>query len=353
MDKKIYLTIIAALATLAFAWLVILLATPVLKPLAWALIIGIATIPLYDRLAKRFPDRPGTSAGVMVLIVIVCFILPVVGLIVSIANNAPQWFADASNLVQEVTRSGMGAISKIPYLNRLLELAERNGINVAKHTEAIVANASAVLLNAAATTAKGLASILFTLAVALFILFFIYRDGQRVLATAVRRFASNEQRVRRFLSRVQSTVSAVFLGTIYTCIAQGTTAGIGYYVADVPAPILWGALTAIAAVVPVVGTGVIWVPLTVFLVLKGAYLTAGLLALWCLLFVGLADNAIRPLAVGAQADVSALAILLGAIGGATTMGILGLIMGPVVFASLVTIWHELTDEENAGIIVAE
>lgn len=353
MDKKLYLTITAALVTLAFAWLFIKLSFPILKPLAWALIIGIATIPHYDRLARRFPGRPGKSAAVMLLLITVCFIIPVVALITSIANNAQQWFSEANNLIQEVTRGGMGTIRRIPFLNRLLEMADNTGFDLASHAEGIVSNASGVLLNAAASTARGLAEILFTLAVALFILYFIYRDGHYVFSTALRRLANNEQHVQRFCSSVQSTVTAVFIGTIYTCVAQGTIAGIGYYVADVPAPILWGTLTAIAAIIPVVGTAIIWVPLTAFLALKGDYLTAGLLALWCLFFVGLADNAIRPLAVGAQSDISALAIVLGAIGGATTMGILGLLLGPVVFASLVTIWRELTREEKSNIVVTE
>ena len=350
MDKKMYLTITAALVTLAFVWLFMQLAVPVLKPLAWALIIGIATIPHYDRIARRYPDRPGKSAGIMLLLITVCFILPFTALIISIANNAQQWFSEASSLVQEITRSGMGALDKVPFLNRMLDLAERNGIDLAGHAQTVVTNASGLLLNAVASTAKGLAELLFTLAVALFILFFIYRDGQHLFATAIKRFADNEQHVARFFSSVQSTVTAVFIGTIYTCIAQGAIAGIGYYVADVPAPILWGTLTAIAAIIPVVGTAIIWVPLTAFLALKGDYLTAGLLALWCLFFVGLADNAIRPFAVGAQSDISALAIVLGAICGATTMGILGLLLGPVVFASLVTIWRELTREEPSVIV---
>ena len=122
------------------------------------------------------------------------------------------------------------------------------------------------------------------------------------------------------------------------------TAGLGYYVAGVPAPIFCGALTAVAALVPVVGTGVIWVPLVALLALNGAYLPAGLLALWCVVFVGLADNAIRPLAIGAASDIPVLAIVLGAICGVVTMGLLGLILGPVVFALLMTAWRDAVAE---------
>lgn len=347
MDKSLYRAFMAAIATSAAAYLFLLLAAPVLKPIAWALIIGIATTPHYQRLTARLPGRPGWSAGLMLLIITVCFILPVVAILISIANNAQDWFAQASSLVQEVTRGGIGTIGRLPFLNRLMSLADRAGIDLASHAESVMTNVSGFLLGAAATTAKGVAEMIFILAIALFILFFIYRDGRRIFHLAMRRFAGNEQPVLRIMESVQSAVTAVFFGTIYTCIAQGTLAGLGYYVAGVPAPILWGALTAVAAIIPVVGTAVIWVPLTAFVALGGAYLTALLLGLWCLLFVGVADNAIRPLAVGAQSDIPVLAVVLGAVGGATTMGILGLLVGPVVFASAAAVWNELT-AENQG-----
>jgi predicted PurR-regulated permease PerM len=138
----------------------------------------------------------------------------------------------------------------------------------------------------------------------------------------------------------------VTVGTVLTCCAQGVTAGLGYWVAGVPAPILCGALTAVAALVPVVGTGIIWVPLAALVALNGSYLAGGLLALWCILFVGLADNAIRPLAIGATSDIPTLAIVLGAICGVFVLGILGLILGPVVFAILFTLWGELVAPEE-------
>jgi len=105
-------------------------------------------------------------------------------------------------------------------------------------------------------------------------------------------------------------------------------------------------LTALAALVQVVGTGIIWVPLVRLVAINGVYLKAGLLALWCIFFVGLADNAIRPLAIGAKSNIPVPAIVLGAIGGVFTMGILGLILGPVLFAILITVWREETGADQ-------
>jgi len=345
MDRKIYLSILAALVTATAIGVVVLLAIPVASPLAWALIIGIATMPHHNRLALRFPGHPGRAAGLMVLAVTVCFILPLAAFVATVAVNATGWYKQVELLIQAFTKTGASTLSHLPLLDKITSLTDRFGVDLAGIGGKIAAASSEFILQAATNAAKSLADLLFTLAVALFILFFIYRDGERTVFAAIARFAPNQQRAHHYLTEIRRITTSVTVGTLFTCAAQGVTAGLGYYVADVPAPILCGALTAVAALIPVVGTGVVWVPLAVVVAFGNdphAYRNALLLALWCVVFVGLADNAIRPLAIGATSDISPLAIVLGAICGVFTLGLLGLILGPVVFAILITIWNETT-----------
>jgi predicted PurR-regulated permease PerM len=342
MDKKIYLSIMAALATAAAVWLFALLAAPIAKPLAWALIIGIATLPHHDRLARRFPNHPNRAAGLMVLAITVCFILPIAALIVMVAENAADWYREGERLVLAFRTTGAGTLSHVPFANEIISLGERFGINLSDFGAKLADGASGYLLEVTTNTAKNLGELLFTLAVALFILFFIYRDGERIVSTAIDRFATNQNKARRYFSEIRATTTAVTVGTIFTCLVQGLTAGLGYFAAGVPAPVLCGALTALAALVPVVGTGIIWVPLAALVAINGAYLKAILLAIWCIFFVGLADNAIRPLAIGATSNIPVTAIVLGAISGVFALGILGLILGPVLFAILITVWRDVT-----------
>ena len=347
MDKKTYLSIMAALATTTAVWLFALLATPIAKPLAWALIIGIATLPHHNRLARRFPDHPDRSAGLMVLAITVCFILPVAALIVTIVQNAAEWYNEAEQLVLAFTTTGAGTLSHFPFASEILAFGERFHINISGFGSKLATGASGYLLDLATNTARNLGELLFTLAVALFILFFIYRDGERIVSAAISRFATNQERAHHYFSEIRATTTAVTVGTILTCLVQGATAGVGYFAAGVPAPVLCGALTALAALVPVVGTGIVWVPLAALVAINGAYLKAGLLALWCVFFVGLADNAIRPLAIGAKSNIPVPAVVLGAISGVFALGILGLILGPVLFAILITVWRDVTTADQS------
>ena len=347
MDKKTYLSVVAALATAAVIWLFALLAAPVAKPLAWALIIGIATLPHHDRLARKFPGHPNRSAGLMVLAITICFILPIAGLIIMVAENAADWYTEGERLVLAFTTTGTDTIKHFPFADTIITLGERFNIDLANLGARMADGMSGYLLELTTNTAKNIGELLFTLAVALFILFFVYRDGEGIVSAAIIRFTTDQDKARRYSSEIRATTTAVTVGTIFTCLVQGVTAGLGYYVAGVPAPVLCGALTAAAALVPVVGTGIIWVPLALLITINGAYLKAGLLVLWCIIFVGLADNAIRPLAIGAKSNIPVPAIVLGAICGVLALGILGLILGPVLFAIFITVWRDATGTEQS------
>ncbi|HBG06480.1 MAG: AI-2E family transporter [Geobacteraceae bacterium GWC2_58_44] len=344
MDKKVYLSVLAALATAAAIGLFAVLAAPIAKPIAWALIIGIATIPHHARLHRRHPDRPGRSAGLMVLAITICFILPTAGLVITAATNAGEWYKQVEQLIATISRTGASTLSQIPLINTIISMMETYGIDLAGMSAKVASGGSTYILNAAGNVAKNLFDFLFTLAVALFVLFFIYRDGERVVDTFIERLAPNRQKAKRYASEIRSITTAVVVGTILTCCIQGVIAGLGYWVAGVPAPIFCGALTAIAALIPVVGTAIVWVPLVALIALNGAYLTAILLALWCLIFVGMSDNAIRPLAIGATSDIPVLAVVLGAICGVVMMGLLGLILGPLVFGILMSLWDDAVAE---------
>jgi predicted PurR-regulated permease PerM len=344
MNKKVYVSIVAALVTASAAVLLALLAMPIAKPLAWALIIGIATLPHHEWLLRKFPGHPDRTAGLMVLAITVCLILPVAALIITVAENAADWYREGERLVLAFRTTGADTLGHLPFAGSLMTLGERFGLDLPAAGAKLAAAASGYLLEITTNTAKNLGELLFTLAAALFMLYFIYRDGERIVSAAVGRFATNQVKVRRYLSEIRATTTAVTVGTILTCLVQGLVAGLGYAAAGVPAPILCGALTALVALVPVVGTAIVWVPLAALVAINGAYLKAGLLAIWCIFFVGLADNAIRPLAIGAKSNVPVTAVVLGATCGVISLGILGLILGPILFAILITVWRDVTGD---------
>ena len=346
MDLKIYITIIAALTTTAAACLIAILAAPFIKPLVWALIIGVATIPYYRKIVRRIPHNPNCSAGLMILFITLCLVLPITALVVVIAQNSTDWMKESEQLVRSLTSAKTsGFFSHIPLVNKVVALIDKIGIDLTGYAAKLAAGASQFLVDGATNAAKNLADLFFTLALALFTLFFIYRDGDGIIAAGVARLEDKQEAARYYLSEIRSTTTAVVVGTLFTCFMQGALAGLGYYVAGTPLPILYGVLTGVAGLVPLIGTAVIWLPLVAFVAFGGAYLHALLLAIWCLIVViAVTDNVIRPLAIGATSNkIPTLAVVLGAVGGVMAIGLLGLILGPIIFALLSMVWRDVMD----------
>jgi predicted PurR-regulated permease PerM len=338
----------AALATVAALWLLAFFVAPFGKSLAWSLIIGIATIPHYERLARRLPRHPNCSAGIMVLVITLCIMLPVAAPFVMIAQNATEWYSESERLVLVFTQSVSSFLSHLPLGDKLIALGTKLGIDLTSYPAQYAANASQFLLDVATSTAKNLAELFFVLVLSMFILFFIYRDGEKILSAGLKLFATHQKKIIHYLQNIRETTTSVIVGTLLTCLLQGALAGIGYFFADVPAPVLCAILTAVAAVLPTVGTAIIWAPLVVIVAISVSYAKALALLLWCAIVVGLSDNLIRPLVIGGKSNIPAPAIILGAVSGVVAMGLIGLILGPLFFAILTTIWREVTGIDESG-----
>jgi len=343
MDKRIYLSIMAALATVTVLGLLAFFVAPFARSLAWSLIIGIATIPHYDKLSRRLPRHPNCSAGVMVLAITLCIILPVAALLVTIAQNATDWYNESERLVLVFTQSWSSTFTHLPLGSKLIALGTKIGIDLTSYAGLFAANASKFLLDVATGAAKNLADLFLVLAMSMFILFFVYRDGEKILSAGLKLFTCHQGRIIYYLREIRATTTSVIVGTLLTCLVQGILAGIGYFFADVPAPVLCAILTAVAAVLPVVGTAIIWGPLVLIVAINVSYFKALALLLWCMIVViAVADNLIRPLVIGKKRNIPAPAIILGAVSGVVSLGLIGLILGPLFFAILTTIWRDVT-----------
>jgi predicted PurR-regulated permease PerM len=133
-------------------------------------------------------------------------------------------------------------------------------------------------------------------------------------------------------------------------MAQGGLAGAGFLLFGVPSPILFGCLTAIAALIPVVGTALVWCPAALYLLVTGAYLKAGLMAAWGVVVVGSADNLLRPLLIGSRSSLSGLFIAFGAMGGMAAFGLIGAIAGPFALAAIIIVlgsWRGKVDSASS------
>lgn len=158
----------------------------------------------------------------------------------------------------------------------------------------------------------------------------------------------NPRDTRALLDEFRRTGRSVLLGTVVTGIAQGVLAGFGYLITGVPEAGFFGALTAVASLVPVVGTLVVWLPVGIYLLITG-HVAAGVLELvyGTLIVVGFSDYILRPRLVGGHGEIPSLVTLLALIGGIEVFGLVGLILGPVLVSLAVAILR-IYERESAA-----
>ena len=175
---------------------------------------------------------------------------------------------------------------------------------------------------------------------AVFALFFLYRHGDSALAQ-FRGVATRwlGEAARGYIQAVGVTVRAVVFGIVLTALAQGLLAGLGYWVAGVTAPVLWGVITALVSLIPFVGP-VVWIGLSLGLLAHGETQAALGLFLWGALVVSWVDNLIRPLVISGPTRIPFLLVFLGVLGGLNAFGLIGLFLGPALLAVSVAIWRE-------------
>ncbi len=180
----------------------------------------------------------------------------------------------------------------------------------------------------------------------LFLLFFFLQDGRSMLAHLTRLVPIEPVRRAQLLNYLADVTRAVVFGSTATALVQGVFVGVGFAIAGLPSPIVFGVLATIAAFLPA-GAAVVLIPAVIYLMIVGHWGTAIFLALWTAA-MWVVENVLRPVLTAHRAEVSTLAIFVGAIGGASAFGVLGLVIGPVLLSFAVALLR-FAEEEVAKV----
>jgi predicted PurR-regulated permease PerM len=164
------------------------------------------------------------------------------------------------------------------------------------------------------------------------VLFFLLRDS-RYFVESVRLISPlSEAEERLFVERFRVVTEATVLGTVATAAAQGTLSTLIFWIIGLPNPILWGALTALLSLVPVRGTALVWIPWTIYLFATGSVSRAIVFMVLQIVLVGGIDNILRPMLIEGRVKMHTLVVFFSILGGIGYFGILGIFIGPLVFA---------------------
>jgi predicted PurR-regulated permease PerM len=179
----------------------------------------------------------------------------------------------------------------------------------------------------------------------------LYTRGEQLLAEAAALAPIPPERTRELFARLGEVMKAVVKGVGLTCMAQGALGGVGFWVAGLPSPLLFGTVMAFTSLIPIVGTAIVWLPGVIYLFLTGKTVYGVGLLLWSVVVVGQIDNVLRPILIGGKAGMPLPLLIVGILGGLLSYGLMGLLIGPAVLTVLLFALEENrrgSSEEGAG-----
>ncbi len=330
-----------------------------LVPVLAALIIGFASWPLYRHVIALAQGNRTLSASIMIAAIVLFLVVPAlfIGSYAvqeirmlfqwGVATNsqgapAPEWFATLPLGADWLTGIWDERIGRPGALGELVEGAV--GANMLNIYHSIL------------SISGGTLNFLLNLLFAIVALLFVYRDGERIAGQldkiGQRIFPLRWDRLSRI---IPATISSTVAGMTIIAIGEGIVLGIAYWLAGAPSPVLLGIITGVAAMIPG-GAPLSFTLVSAYLVASGSPFQGIALLTWGSVELFIVDKTLRPKLVGGPIKLPFLPTFFGLIGGVKTMGFVGLFIGPVLMALLVSMWREWMldlDEPEATAVLVE
>jgi len=294
-------------------------------------------------LLKKLDGRRTRAAAISTLFVILILVIPAIWLSVALITEARHaselargWFTPeklfeihkANPWIQE--KAGISAEQLLAYRLQLLDVLRANQLDALKRGWTWALTGMKFFID-------------FTFA--LFILFFLFRSVDRIGLAVYRNLPFPDKIEKHIGERMVQIFDAVVKGNLLISVAQGAIIGIVFWFCGLSTPLLWGAVAAPFALIPVIGTAVVWLPGAIYLYAHDQHGTAVIMAITCLVFYFMLENLLKPMLLDKDLNLHPLFLFLAIVGGLNAFGVKGLILGPFIVTMFVTIW-ELISEWN-------
>ena len=327
--------------SLAMAWI----AWPFFGAILWALVVTIAFAPVNDRLLLKMPTRRNTAATLTLLLVIALVIIPafIVGsLMVDEAlhtyNSVQSKEIDFAQLAQELQ-------SVVP--QRWQEMAGRyittDLEEVQAKVSALVTTGVQIIAGQAVSVGQRAFNFAMALGVMLYLTYFLLRDGRYITRRIGEAIPLRSEQRRALFDKFTTVIRATVKGSIVVAFVQGILGGLIFAFLDIRAAVLWGVVMGLFSLIPAIGTGIVWVPVSIYLLATGAVWQGVTLLMLGFFVISMVDNVLRPILVGQDTQMPDYVVLISTLGGLSVLGINGLIVGPVIAAMFISAWEIFTE----------
>jgi predicted PurR-regulated permease PerM len=211
------------------------------------------------------------------------------------------------------------------------------------HLQNTVEKVTSYIIDSASELVFSIPKFVLNFFVMIFVIFYLFKDGKKIIKHIKKLLPLRDIYKRHLFEKFGKVTYAIVYGYIVVAILQGILGGIGFFLFGVNSPLIWAIIMAFAALVPFVGTGLVWFPPALIKLINGilagdAMITFGgaLFIMYGLVIISGIDNVVRPKIIGDKAKVHPALILVGVLGGISLLGVVGLVVGPIILALFIT-----------------
>lgn len=343
-------TLIAALALAAYACYVLI--APYLGSIVLAFIVSLLFFPVHDRIDNQLKCYPNLAAALSCILLTVIIIIPLLFVAIAILHQGVTFFGGA---YEWLTSGGAKEITNIPIiqtsiqsLNKWLPFDSIDPQELISKAASSVSSLSSNMIGISSQFLGDLTGTFVNFLLMLFVLFFLLRDHDKIIQTLRHVSPLSRSQEDTLLDETEKVAKSAVMGSFLTALAQGLVGGFAMWLAGF-AGLFWGTMMAFTSFVPIVGTAMIWLPASAYLLLTGEWQPAIFLAGWGVVVVGSIDNLLRPLLMQGNSGMNTLLIFFSLIGGLQVYGLMGIIYGPIIF-SLTLVLYRMYETEFHGFL---
>lgn len=333
--------VLVLLVSVAFAWLV----APYFGAILWGLVAAIVFAPVNAWLVKRTGGHTNTAAGLTLLLILLLVIVPAIFIAVSLVQEASIIYGRVQSGEIDLEGNFRALRDALPaWAMEMLKDRGLSDLDTALDTLAsVVATGLDSIASHALLFGQGALRFAASLGVMLYLAYFLLRDGtqigERVMAAVPLQPALRDALINRFVVVVRATMR----GSVVVAVLQGLVGGVIFWFLGIEGALLWGLIMGFFSLVPAVGTGIVWVPVAIYLLVTGSMWEGIVLTLCGIFIIGMIDNLLRPILVGHDTRLPDFVVLIATLAGLELFGLNGIIIGPMIAALFITVWQIVAD----------
>ncbi|MEZ4210958.1 MAG: AI-2E family transporter [Candidatus Paceibacterota bacterium] len=317
--------------------LTLFLFKPFFSVLVLSASLALVFSPLYKWLQSKMTWQSGWLASILttfVFVIVLCGPLFLIGKLI---------FQQSADLYQSLT-STYGSNQFLEDLELKISGFLPDGIDV--DLKKRVADVVATLSDDVGKIFSSTLHTLFSFLLIIFSMFYFLKDGHRWKKMIIFLSPLPDSYDKKVIQKLKQAVNGIMVGYLFIGFAQGALLGIGLAIFGIPNAVLFGVVAAVASLVPMVGTGLVAIPIILFLFATGDTASAVGLSIWSGVVVGLSDEILRPIVIGTKLNIPPLLVLFAVLGGISLLGPIGVLVGPLCISLLHALISIYRDGEN-------